>query len=310
MTTNKSADAWIVPSNLRTFDADGAFKQLVEIDWSETRTARIEVGDRVLLYATAPMQQLTHECVVTRTGIAADEILDDEGFWLDREALTSRATRTWMRLRLIHSFSEFERRGLRLERLIENGLASAPQGRVRTPSGVLRLVEEVRAGIQSNGDAHFELGLANPSEVAQFLAGVAVGNYSVPNKQALTTTRGSAQRVFADLVKRNYGYRCAITGISTKALLVASHVVPWSADEDIRLDPSNGICLSSLVDRAFDSGLLTIGEDSIVSVHFERFPGDSILADYLRPFHGTQLTQPRQSPPNPQFLRRRLNLQG
>ena len=51
-------------------------------------------------------------------------------------------------------------------------------------------------------------------------------------------------KVFADQVKLNYGYKCAITGITTKDFLVSSHIVPWSENKEYRLDPQNGICLS------------------------------------------------------------------
>ena len=40
-------------------------------------------------------------------------------------------------------------------------------------------------------------------------------------------------------------------------LLVASHIIPWSENKEERLNPTNGICLSSLYDKAFD--LETIG---------------------------------------------------
>ncbi|QJY37899.1 HNH endonuclease [Vibrio europaeus] len=52
---------------------------------------------------------------------------------------------------------------------------------------------------------------------------------------------------------------CALTGIGTKALLVASHIKPWAqcnSDEE-RLDGCNGILLAAHVDRLFDSHLIT-----------------------------------------------------
>ena len=49
-----------------------------------------------------------------------------------------------------------------------------------------------------------------------------------------------------------------------RELLVASHIKPWAAFPDERLDPRNGLCLSSLHDAAFDSGLITLDEDNRV----------------------------------------------
>ena len=43
--------------------------------------------------------------------------------------------------------------------------------------------------------------------------------------------------------------------------VVASHIVPWAADRSQRMNPHNGVCLCSLHDRAFDSGILAINSD-------------------------------------------------
>lgn len=69
------------------------------------------------------------------------------------------------------------------------------------------------------------------------------------------------QNVFRSMVLSNYNTTCAITGISVPELLVASHIVPWAQNEKERLNPENGICLSSLYDRAFDQGLISISSD-------------------------------------------------
>jgi hypothetical protein len=52
--------------------------------------------------------------------------------------------------------------------------------------------------------------------------------------------------------------KCPITGIEHPALLIASHIKPWKACTNAeRLDGHNGILLSALADRLFDSGLIT-----------------------------------------------------
>lgn len=66
------------------------------------------------------------------------------------------------------------------------------------------------------------------------------------------------QSVFRQMVLANYSTKCAITGIDIPQLLYASHIVPWSQNEKERLNPENGICLSSLYDKAFDKGLIGI----------------------------------------------------
>lgn len=144
------------------------------------------------------------------------------------------------------------------------------------------------------------------SEVEALRSQLLDGNFSVPDQLLTSKTRGSAQRVFAGRVKSNYGWRCALTGITTRDFLVASHIVPWSEDESIRLDPSNGICLSTLVDRAFDTGHLVIQADYTVHVDLDRVSTDEYLRAALEPFDGQSLTIPLTAPPNPEFLKRRL----
>ena len=68
------------------------------------------------------------------------------------------------------------------------------------------------------------------------------------------------QNVFRQMVISNYTGKCAISGIDIPELLVASHIVPWSINEEERLNPENGICFSALYDKAFDKGLIAIDE--------------------------------------------------
>jgi putative restriction endonuclease len=69
------------------------------------------------------------------------------------------------------------------------------------------------------------------------------------------------QDFFRRLVLTSYEGKCALTGIEAPELLVASHIVPWSLNTDIRTTPQNGICLNALHDRAFDDGYLTFSDD-------------------------------------------------
>jgi hypothetical protein len=69
------------------------------------------------------------------------------------------------------------------------------------------------------------------------------------------------QQFFRQTILNTYGIRCCISGIAVPDLLVASHIKPWSKCSDKeRLNPRNGLCLSSLHDAAFDIGLITLDE--------------------------------------------------
>lgn len=159
-----------------------------------------------------------------------------------------------------------------------------------------------------DNDASAETLPLSDDEVSAYEELLKAGNFHVPDSSATVKTRGSAQRVFAREVKKNYANRCALTGIKTRKFLIASHIVPWSIDETIRLDPSNGICLSVLVDRAFEIGFLIIEDDLTVKVDWEKVSKDDKLKKELLTFDGAKLTSPTLHPPKVEYLQRRRKL--
>jgi HNH endonuclease len=167
---------------------------------------------------------------------------------------------------------------------------------------------EARFPATPQGDAAAETLETDPEEVKAFREQIKQKSYEVADSTATIKTRGSAQKAFAEAVKANYGYRCAITGIVTKDFLVASHVVPWSADQSVRLDPSNGICLSLLVDRAFEKGHLLIDDDLTIRIDWGKVGDDQALRSRLEPYDGQKLSPPGKGAPQPEYLQRRRAL--
>ncbi len=56
--------------------------------------------------------------------------------------------------------------------------------------------------------------------------------------------------------------KCAVTGSSTKEILITSHIVPWSeASNEERYDVQNRILLSSTYDALFDKHLISFDTD-------------------------------------------------
>ncbi|QUP52695.1 HNH endonuclease [Ralstonia syzygii] len=167
---------------------------------------------------------------------------------------------------------------------------------------------DARYPAAAQGDAAAEATEPDLDEVEAFRGQIEDQNYSVADSSATMKTRGSAQRAFANAVKTNYGYQCAITGIATKDFLVASHIVPWSEDQSIRLDPSNGICLSLLMDRAFEKGHLLIEDDLTIRIDWAKVGGDSVLRSQLEPYDGKKLMSPTMAAPRTEYLLRRRAL--
>lgn len=169
---------------------------------------------------------------------------------------------------------------------------------------LVALLEE-RFPTLPQSDAAAEALDVDPDAVEVFRAQIERDNFEVPDATATVKTRGSAQRAFARAVKGNYAYACALTGIATPSFLVAAHIVPWSADQSIRLDPSNGICLSLLVDRAFENGYLVIADELTVRVDWQRVGDDPALRKELEPYDGRTLNAPSKGQPNVIYLQRR-----
>lgn len=112
------------------------------------------------------------------------------------------------------------------------------------------------------------------------------------------------QSVFRSVVLANYNVKCALTGIDMSELLVASHIIPWADKKETRLNPENGICLSSLYDKAFDQGLITFNDDymTIFSHRLKKNVGKEYYSKYFKPIDGQQLIKPEKYYPNKEFL--------
>ena len=66
------------------------------------------------------------------------------------------------------------------------------------------------------------------------------------------------QGVFREKLIAKYDGRCIVTGVNDKRLLLASHIRPWSVStNEQRLSSENGLLLSPLYDKLFDTGLIS-----------------------------------------------------
>lgn len=130
-----------------------------------------------------------------------------------------------------------------------------------------------------------------------------ISEYEGRTKERVVKTRVN-QNLFRRIILSNYNTKCAISEIDIPTLLVASHIKPWSVDEDNRLNPSNGICLNNLYDKAFDKGL--IGIESNYSIIFsEQLKGEykkDYFKKYFEPIEEKKLTLPERFLPEISFL--------
>jgi putative restriction endonuclease len=128
------------------------------------------------------------------------------------------------------------------------------------------------------------------------------GDYAGETRRVFAEQR-IKQRFFRRAVLSSYRGRCCMSGVSDARLLIASHIVPWSADKSNRLNPSNGLCLSALHDRAFDSRLIWLTDDFRVVLSPEiECNSDAFLQSVFRPLAGTKIEMPDRFAPSVEFI--------
>jgi len=127
-------------------------------------------------------------------------------------------------------------------------------------------------------------------------------DYSGETRRVVTEQR-IKQNFFRRAVLSSYRGRCCMSGLSEPRLLVASHIVPWSKDKANRLNPSNGLCLSAIHDRAFDKGLITLSDDFkiVVSEELKR-KDEPFIREVLLPLNGRTIEPPERFAPQTEFI--------
>lgn len=115
----------------------------------------------------------------------------------------------------------------------------------------------------------------------------------------VVTEQRIKQHFFRRAVLSSYRGRCCMSGLSEPRLLVASHIVPWSKDKANRLNPSNGLCLSAIHDKAFDKGLIALSDDFRVLVSNELLRSeDAFIKGVILPLNGRPIELPERFAPD------------
>lgn len=124
-------------------------------------------------------------------------------------------------------------------------------------------------------------------------------------KERLIKTRVN-QSLFRKIVLATYNNKCCITGLSQVELLIASHIVPWSKNESIRLSPMNGLCLNALHDKAFDTGLIAIRPDDYTIILSDKLKQKKLISSWLETnfiaYEHKQIILPDKFLPEPEYL--------
>ncbi|HVF41530.1 MAG TPA: Uma2 family endonuclease [Pyrinomonadaceae bacterium] len=137
-----------------------------------------------------------------------------------------------------------------------------------------------------------------------------LGNVERKSVRTVVRPRNAAFRI---AIKKLYGYRCAICGISLhdphgQSAVESAHIYPKYLDgsDDFR----NGVCLCPMHHWAFDAGWLSIGDDYAVLIHQDLPPTQDY--SFIRDYAGQQIRLPvrEEFKPHPLFLREHRRLKG
>ena len=129
-----------------------------------------------------------------------------------------------------------------------------------------------------------------------------------PSYYTTEVRRRNHQAWFSSRVRSAYGYRCALSGLPLRRLLVGAHIVPDA--EDGPASVTNGICMSTLHHTAFDTNLIGIDPDFHVHVSKRvRKNRDGPLLESLKQLHGAEIRLPvdEDAHPNQDYLSQRFH---
>lgn len=129
---------------------------------------------------------------------------------------------------------------------------------------------------------------------------------SGPTETEMTAKVRIGQRFFRQSVLASYNCRCCITGNPIPELLVASHILPWGAYPEHRLNPMNGLCLAKTQDAAFDRGLISFDEDFrlVIGPYLKEHLTNEALERNFFAYEGKPIQMPDKFQPDFDFMQK------
>lgn len=115
-------------------------------------------------------------------------------------------------------------------------------------------------------------------------------DHQVEDRFSKVRTRGYEQKVFSDNIRIIYDNKCCVTGLSTRSLLQGCHISSYGKDKQNRGNPNNGLCMSLIIHKCFDDGLITIDQDYKIVLSSKI--KDVELLNYLSKYNGVKINLP------------------
>ncbi len=112
------------------------------------------------------------------------------------------------------------------------------------------------------------------------------------------------QGFFREMILHEYSSQCCITGLNLVEVLRASHIVSWACDQQNRMNPANGVCLSATYDVAFDRHLISFDEEyrMILNPVLRDFYTNQAFKKHFLELEGQRIILPKRFHPDQVFL--------
>lgn len=133
-------------------------------------------------------------------------------------------------------------------------------------------------------------------------AGIDTSNLADGETKERTVKTRVNQQFFRKMILSSYNYRCCVTGLPIEELLIASHIVPWAKDKKNRLNPSNGLCLNALHDRAFDRGLISFSDNYELLISKKIKDAGPDNTEFFLKYKQRKISLPKRFLPNKGFI--------
>ena len=94
------------------------------------------------------------------------------------------------------------------------------------------------------------------------------------------------QSKFRQRLLSKYSGKCALCGVSFEAVLVASHIKPWSeSDPSEKVDVDNGLLLCPHHDKLFDAGYISFDDDGKIMISEQLDVANQIKLNVISDMH-------------------------
>ena len=112
------------------------------------------------------------------------------------------------------------------------------------------------------------------------------------------------QQFLRKVIMTSYANKCCVCAMPIPELLIASHIVPWRDDENLRVNPHNGLCLCTLHDKGFDRGFFAVDEDYkiVIGKAIRDYLPNSAVHSGFKIHEGQSISMPDKFITNQEYL--------